>query len=99
MKTRLISLLASLLLGVAGCGGSSGGGGNNEPPPPPPVPITKAEAYQFLNQATFGATEAEAQRVINMRYEAWVDDQLQKPASLQLPFVQALPPPMFMGQL
>ena len=99
MKTRLISLLASLLVGVAGCGGSSGGGGNNEPPPPPPVPITKAEAYQFLNQATFGATEAEAQRLINMRYEAWIDDQLQKTMSLQLPFVQALPPPMFMGQL
>ena len=98
MNTRLISLLASLLVGVAGCGGSSGGGGNNEPPPPP-EPITKAEAYQFLNQATFGATEGEAQRLIDMRYEAWIDDQLQQPASLQLPFLQALPPPQFMGQL
>jgi uncharacterized protein (DUF1800 family) len=97
MKTGLISLAASFLLGIAGCGGSSGGG-NNEPPPPP-VPITKAAAFQFLNQATFGATEAEAQSVINMHYEAWIDDQLQKPASLQLPFLQALPPPQFMGQL
>ena len=98
MKTRLISLFASLLLGVAGCGGSSGGGNNEPPPPPPPVPITKAEAYQFLNQATFGATEAEAQRVIDMRYEAWIDDQLQKPASEQLPFLLNLPDPQFMGQ-
>ena len=98
MKTRLISLIASLLLGVAGCGGSSGGG-NNEPPPPPPTPITKAEAFQFLNQATFGATDPEAQRVIDLRYEAWIDEQLQQPASLQLPHLQSVPPPQFMFQL
>ncbi|MDH3614047.1 MAG: DUF1800 domain-containing protein [Gammaproteobacteria bacterium] len=96
MKTRLISLAASLLFGIAGCGGGSGG---SSQPPPPPVPITKAEAYQFLNQSTFGATEAEAQRVINMRYEAWIDDQLQQAASLQLPHVQSVPPPQFMFQL
>jgi len=98
MKSKLISLVASILLGVAGCGGGSGG--NSQPPgPPPPPPITKAEAFQFLNQATFGATEAEAQRVINMRYEAWIDDQLQQPVSLQLPYIQSLTPPQFMFQL
>ncbi len=91
MHKRLISLLASLLLGAAGC---SGGTGGSSQPPPPPVPITKAEAFQFLNQSTFGATEAAAQRVINMRYEAWIDDQLRQPASLQLPHMQALPPPL-----
>jgi uncharacterized protein (DUF1800 family) len=99
MNTKLISIVASLMLGLAGCGGSSGGGGNNEPPPPPPVPITQAKAYQFLNQATLGATEADAQRLISMRYEAWIDDQMQEPASLQLPFLQAVPPPQFMFQL
>ena len=93
MHKRLISLLASLLLGAAGCSGGSGGS-SQPPPPPPPVPITKAEAFQFLNQSTFGATEAAAQRVINMRYEAWIDDQLRQPASLQLPHMQALPPPL-----
>jgi uncharacterized protein (DUF1800 family) len=98
MKAKLISLHVSMLLGIAGCGGSSGGGGG-PPPPPPPVPITKAEAFQFLNQATFGATEAEANQVIAMRYEAWIDDQLAKPASLQLPHVQSLPLPPFIGQL
>ena len=98
MNTRLISLAASMLLTVAGCGGGSGSGGG-QPPPPPPPPITTAEAFQFLNQATFGATAAEAQRVIDMRYEAWIDDQLQKPASLQLPHVRSLPLPQFMGQL
>ena len=79
MKSKLISLLATFLLGLAGCGGGSGGSSQPPPPPPPPVPITQAEAYQFLNQATFGATAAEGQRVINMRYEAWIDEQLRQP--------------------
>ncbi|MBU2676847.1 MAG: DUF1800 domain-containing protein [Gammaproteobacteria bacterium] len=90
---RLLPLAASLMLGLAGCGGGGGGGATPPPPPPPPPPVTKAEAFQLLNQATFGATEAEAQRVIDMRIEAWIDDQMQKPASLQLPFLQSLPPP------
>ncbi len=98
MNVRLISIVATVLIGVAGCGSGSGGGGG-QPPPPPPPPITMAEAHQFLNQATFGATQAEADRVIAMRYEAWIIDQLQKPASLQLPHVQSIPIPEFIGQL
>lgn len=95
-KSRLASIVAPLLLALAGCSGSpSGGGSPPGPPPPPPVPITKAEAFQFLNQSSFGATEADAQRVITMRYEAWIDAELQKPASLQLPFVQSAPPRQF----
>lgn len=95
---RLISLAASLMLGLAGCGG---GGGESLPPgpPPPPPPVTKAEAFQFLNQATFGATEAEAQAVITQRQEAWIDQQMNRPASLQLPHIQSLPPPQFPFQL
>ena len=92
---RVVSLLASMLLGIAGCGG---GGGSTEPPPPPP-PVTKIEAFQLLNQATFGATEAEALDVIAMREEQWIADQMLKPASLQLPHMLSLPPPQFMGQL
>jgi len=97
MSTRLISFVASLFLSVAGCSSESGGGGGQPPPPPPPV--TKAEAFQFLNQAAFGATEDEAQQVISMRFEAWIDDQLLKPASLQLPHIQSLPLPQFMAEL
>jgi uncharacterized protein (DUF1800 family) len=96
MNTKQIFFVASLLLGMAGCSSGSGGGGQ---PPPPPPPITKAEAFQFLNQATFGATEAEAQQIIDMRYEAWIDEQMLQPASLQLPHIQSLPLPQFMGQL
>lgn len=93
---RLISITLSATLALAGCGG--GGGGDSSPPgppppPPPPPSVTKAEAYQFLNQASFGATEAEANVVIAMGIEGWIDDQLARPASLQLPHMQALPPP------
>jgi uncharacterized protein (DUF1800 family) len=97
---RLLSILASLMLGLAGCGGGGGGGSTPPPPPPPPPPpVTKAEAYQFLNQGSFGATEAEAQGVISMRQEEWINDQLQKTVSRQLPHLQALPPPQFPFQL
>ena len=72
-NNRLVAILASVLLGLAGCGG---GGSSTEPPvvppPPPPPPITKAEAFQFLNQSTFGATEVEADEVIRMRFESWI---------------------------
>ena len=96
MNAKLISITAALLLGLAGCSGGSGGG---EPPPPPPPTITTAEAFQFLNQATFGATETDADRVTSMRYEAWIDDQMRRPASLQLPHVQSIPIPEFIGEL
>ena len=98
IRKRTASLLLSVFLGVAGCGGG-GGGESQPPPPPPPVPITKAEAFQFLNQATFGATEAEADDVISLRFERWIDSQMATPPSLQLPHMLALPPPQFMGQL
>ncbi len=96
---RLISITASLMLALAGCGGGGGGSTTPPPPPPPPPPVTKAEAYQLLNQGSFGATESEAERVISMRQEAWVEEQFQKPLSLQLPHLQSLPPPQFPFQL
>jgi uncharacterized protein (DUF1800 family) len=96
-SNRLISFVVSTLLAVAGCSGGSGGGGTE--PPPPPVPISKAEAFRLLNQATFGATEADAQRVMDMGAEVWIDDQLRKPASLQLPYLQSLPRPQFLFEL
>ena len=89
-NSRLASILASLALGIAGCGG--GAGGSSQPPPPAPELATKSEAFQLLNQATFGATEAEAQRVMTLGVEAWVDDQMQQPVSLQLPHMRAVPP-------
>ncbi len=91
---RLISLTATLMLGIAGCGGG-GGTDPTPPPPPPPPPITKVEAFQFLNQGSFGATEAESDRLVSMRPESWIDEQMQRPVSLQLPHLQSLPEPQF----
>ena len=95
---KLVSFTAALMLGLAGCGGGSGSD-PTPPPPPPPPPITKAEAFQFLNQTTFGAVSSEADRLIAMRQEAWIDDQMTKPVSLQLPHVQSIPVPQFPFQL
>jgi uncharacterized protein (DUF1800 family) len=88
MMNKLIAVSASLILGLAGCG-RSGGGTEPPPPPPPPVPVTKAEAIQLLSQATFGVLDDEAQDVIDMRLEGWIDNQMAQSASRQLPFVQA----------
>jgi uncharacterized protein (DUF1800 family) len=91
---------------MAGCGGSSGGSSGVAPAPvpapapaPPPTGITKPEAFRFLNQATMGATEAEANRVIALGYEAWIADQLARPASLQLPHLQSLAVPTNIQEL
>ncbi len=101
--TRTISglVILSLVALVAACGGSSGdAGGSTVAPAPAPAPtqtpvpsISKADAFRFLNQATMGATQAEADRVIALGYEAWIDEQLLRPASLELPHIQALPVP------
>lgn len=99
-RIKLTSIALSLLLSLSGCGGSSGGGGSPPPPPPPPPPpVTTAEAFKLLNQGTFGASEADAQQVIILGIDTWVDQEIAKPASLQLPHMQALPPPQFLFQL
>ena len=82
LRSFVKMILAAVL---AGCGG---GGSTPEPPaitpPPPPPPITKAEAFRFLNQSTFGATDAEADEVVRVRFETWIDDQMRAPMSFQL---------------
>ncbi|MGH8285066.1 MAG: DUF1800 domain-containing protein, partial [Steroidobacteraceae bacterium] len=79
-------LLATLAATLTACSG--GAGSDSNPPVPQPPAISKAEAYRFLNQATFGATNADAQILIAQGYEAWIDQQIQRPASLELPHVQ-----------
>lgn len=61
-------------------------------PPKPDVALKRArtngEASRFLNQATFGATNAEIRLVKSMGYPAWLDAQFKKPATKHLPYVQ-----------
>jgi uncharacterized protein (DUF1800 family) len=99
--TRLLLVTAFASLSLAACGGSSSGSTSPPPPPPPPPPATVSmtEAFQFLNQATFGATEDETQRVVAIGIETWIDEQLQMQASLQLPHLLSLPTPQFAGEL
>jgi uncharacterized protein (DUF1800 family) len=58
------------------------------------APPSRAEAFRFLNQATFGPTSAEIDRLIafgdsSQAYAQWIDEQMLVEASLQLPAVQA----------
>lgn len=102
-RTRWWVAAAAALLTACGGGGSDGNGSGPAPPtatpppaappPPPPAAVSKADAYRFLNQATFGATEAEATRLIALgdssnAYPRWLDAELAKPASRLLPYVE-----------
>ena len=55
------------------------------PPPAPPavslVNPTPQQAARFLIQATFGATQASIDDVVARGYQAWITDQMNKPAS------------------
>jgi len=97
---RRIFATAIVTLSLAACGGSSGGSTTPPPPPPPPPPtVTMDEAFQFLNQATFGATQTEVQHVVDIGIEAWIDEQMQMPVSRQLPHLQSLPRPQNLAEL
>jgi uncharacterized protein (DUF1800 family) len=84
----LVALMSSVML--VACGGGGGGGASGTPAPPvtpPPVtpvvekPATRAEAARFLSQASFGATDADIDRVMAVGYAAWIDEQLALPAT------------------
>lgn len=63
------------LLNACGGGGDSGkeGSGDNQK-----SETTITDAHRLLTQATFGATEAEIDRVVSMGEEAWLNEQLSK---------------------
>ncbi|WP_395780746.1 DUF1800 family protein [Aquidulcibacter sp.] len=42
-------------------------------------PESRVEAARFLNQATFGATSVEVDRLMSMGYSAWIDEQFALP--------------------
>ncbi|NDE02099.1 MAG: DUF1800 domain-containing protein [Gammaproteobacteria bacterium] len=101
LQRFLVVIAAAVLASCGGGGGSSSGGSSNTGVSTPP--ISKVEAFRFLNQSTFGATEAEASRLIalgdsNTAYTRWIDAQIAKPVSLLLPAVEiAYPNPVPTG--
>jgi uncharacterized protein (DUF1800 family) len=78
-------------LGLAACSSLllACSGGSSETPPA----ITKAEAFRFLNQATFGATAAEAQDLMAIGYEEWLKRQIEMPPTVHEPVLSAMPHP------
>ena len=48
---------------------------------PPPVASTDANIWRLLNQATFGASQAEAAKVQAMGIPGWIDNQFLQPMS------------------
>jgi uncharacterized protein (DUF1800 family) len=47
----------------------------------PAVATTDPDIWRLLNQATFGASQAEAARVVSLGIPGWINDQLTKPIS------------------
>ncbi len=78
-QTACALVLTTLL---AACGGGGGGGGDSTPPPAViEKPSTRAEAARFLTQASFGPTDAAIDRVMDIGYAAWIDEQFALPAT------------------
>jgi len=55
--------------------------------PPQPV-VTPEDASRFLEQATFGATDADIHTVSMNGYQAWLNQQFALPPTPQEPFVE-----------
>ncbi len=55
----------------------------------PPVPVVSPDdASRFLEQATFGATDADIHDVSMNGFQAWLNEQFSMPATPQEPFVE-----------
>ncbi|MCL1635154.1 DUF1800 domain-containing protein [Luteimonas sp. SX5] len=63
--------------------------GKSTPLPASARPIDANSAARFLAQATFGPTLEEIERVRQIGYRAWLDDQFAQPTSSQLNFIKA----------
>jgi len=96
ITSKAVVLLLPFFLIFAACGGGSSSEPDSSTPPPvvvtpPPssAPITENEAQRFLTKATFGATPESIQRVIDLGYEGWIDEQLSIPQTFLLPIHDA----------
>ena len=76
-RVRTVFLILVAAATLIGCGGGGGGGGSDSPPPPTTVdkPATRDEAARFLAQATFGPVDADVDRLLEVGYAAWIDEQ------------------------
>ncbi|MBR7800380.1 DUF1800 domain-containing protein [Undibacterium sp. FT137W] len=91
-KSGLLAIGSASVLSA--CGGNDGlntSSLSSAAPPPEtapssaqllPIPITEQAAARFLMQAGMGASRTEIKKVQTLGYSAWIDQQMQMPASL-----------------
>jgi uncharacterized protein (DUF1800 family) len=88
-------LACALLLSACGGGGGGGGGGgdsssNTTREQAAAKPVSDIEAYRFLQQASFGPTAVQSDRVKEVGYAQWIDEQFDaQPALTHLQTVEA----------
>jgi len=90
-RTKPSWAIAAIVALIAACGG---GGTPNDPAPPAQTAPTRAQASRFLGQATFGASAAEIDRVTQIGYRAWLDEQMALPQTLHVPEVPKFDDPL-----
>jgi len=95
--------LACLAGGCSKSGGPEGspqGSGvdlSSVPPSAYALP-SAADAARFLNQASFGATEAEVNKVKTYGYSAWLEDQFHMPGAMHEAYINAVSASLPAGQ-
>ena len=63
------------------------------------APPSPTHAARFLMQATFGPTPDDIETVQSMGFEAWIDDQVAKPASHHQPYIRQIKADSVNGRL
>lgn len=84
-KSPAIFAIPAASLVVAACGGGGADSNSNTAPLAPPVqvakPATDAEAARFISKASLAATETEISDIRSVGFVAWLDKQMDIPAS------------------
>src|SRR5574342_393013 len=100
-----VALSGSLLVGCSkssydsGSPGPQGSGVDLAKVPPSEYPLpTSAEAARFLNQASFGATDAEITKLKTYGYSAWLEDQFFMPGASHEAYINAVSASLPAGQ-
>ena len=81
--TPSLGLVASavILTQIAACGGGDSSGGTSGGGTAAGQSVSRADAQRFLEQSSFGSTDAETARVQSMGLQAYLADQFNTPSS------------------
>src|SRR5882762_8640695 len=91
--------LACLVGGCSKSDSPQGSGGDLSSVPPSEYPLpTATDAARFLNQASFGATEAEVNKLRTYGYSAWLEDQFFMPGRSHEAYINAVSASLPAGQ-